>query len=202
MNQIPKFKVSIKLILNFNIKPIDKLLKLYYENKNQNKLEGIQKLLFICTKIIHQLKHAYFSKFCTNLSKIQNPRLKCVGKYANSTMKRNNNSLYLKKSKNIRVYKNKNKPSLYLKNLPENYCFDKINNYISFSPKVSNSNITKKSFSNKKESKENKNINVSSNYSNFSKSQYFFNGNENGNYSLYYFKDIQNNSSNNNISNK
>ena len=175
---------------------------MYYEDSNQNKLAGIKKLINICNKIIHQLKHFYFSKFCTNLSKIQNPRFKCVCTCANSTMKRNNNSLYLKKSKNIRVYKNKNKPSLYLKNLPENYYFDNINNYTSFSPKVSNSNFNKICFSNKKEHKENKNIIVSNNYSNFSKSQYFYNGNENGNYSLYYFKENRNNSSSNNNSNK
>lgn len=202
MNQILKFNVSTKLIYKYNIKLIDKLFKLYYEDNNQNKLAGIQKLINVFNKIIHQLKHFYFSKFCTNLSKIQNPRFKCVCTCANSTMKRNNNSLYLKKSKNIRVYKNKNKHSLYLKNLPENCYFDNINNYTSFSPKVSNSNMNKICFSNKKENKENKNITVSNNYSNFSKSQYFYNGNENGNYSLYYFKDNKNNSSSHNNSNK
>ena len=105
---------------------------MYYEDSNQNKLAGIKKLINICNKIIHQLKHFYFSKFYTNLSKNQNPRFICKCTCANSTMKRNKNSLYLKKSKNIRVYKNKNKPNLYLKNLPENYYLDNINNYTSF----------------------------------------------------------------------
>ena len=175
---------------------------MYYEDSNQNKLAGIQKIINVCSKIIHQLKHFYFSIFCTNLSRISSPRFKCVCTCADTTLKRNNNSLYLKKPKNIRVYKNKNKPSLYLKNLPENYCFDNFNNYTSFSPKVSKSNFKKICLSNRKENKENQNIIVSNNYSNFSKSQYFYNGNENGNYSLYYFKDNQNNNSSNNNSNK
>ena len=175
---------------------------MYYEDSNKNKLAGIQKLINISSRIIHQLKHVYFSIFCTNVSKIQNQRSKCVCTCTNSTMKRNSNSLYLKKSKNIRVYKNK-KPNLYLKNLPENYCFDNINNCTSFSSKASNSNFNKICFSNEKENKEkNKNTIVSNNYFNFSKSQYFYNGNENGNYSLYYFKDNQNNSGSNNDSNK